>query len=115
MKHAAETNSRTGCKVPARAWRLSLLAAIAGITAAGVATVLDGTTRAVLAGAAIILLATAFFCLGATSLEAHSGPPFDPDEPSEEPPAPQSQVTLVYDPKEKPNKASQRTLDNSRR
>jgi hypothetical protein len=115
MKYAAGINSRTGSKVPARAWRLSLLAAIAGISAAGVAIILDGTPRAVLAGAAIVLVATAFFCLGTTSLHAHSGPPFDPDEPREEPPVPQSQVTLVHDPKEKPNKAFQRTLEDSRR
>jgi uncharacterized RDD family membrane protein YckC len=78
-----------------------LLAAIAGITAAGVAIILDGAPSAALAGAAIILIATAFFCLGTTSVEAHSGPPFDPDEPREEPPVPQSQVTLVHDPKDK--------------
>lgn len=115
MKHAAEANPRTGHKVPARAWRLSLLVAIAGITAAGVAIILDGTPRTVFAGAAIILLATAFFCFGATSLEAHSGPPFDPDEPFEEPPVPQSQVTLLHDSEERPNNALQRTLEDSRR
>jgi hypothetical protein len=116
MKHSsAGTPSRTDREVPARAWRLSMLAAFAGIAAAGLAVIVDGTSRAVFASAAIILLITAFFCVGVTSLESHSGPPFDPDEPPAEPPVPQSQVTLIHDPKEAPNKAFQRTLEESRR
>ena len=63
----------------------------------------EGTPRATFAGTAIVFLVAAFFCVGATSLESHSGPAFDPDEPPAEPPVPQSQVTLVYDPKKAPD------------
>jgi len=107
--------SRSNRKVPARAWRLSVLATIAGIGAGALAVILEGTPCALFAGAAIVLLVTAFFCIGVTALESQSGPPVDPDEPPTEPPVPQSEVTSVYDPKETPNKAFQRTLEDSRR
>jgi len=110
-----QTDSRAGRNVPARAWRLSLLAAAAGIAAAGLAFFWDGAPRALFAGAAAVLLITAFFCFGVTSLESHSGPAIDPDEPRTEPPVPQSQVTLVHNPREMPNNALQRTLEDSRR
>jgi hypothetical protein len=115
MTHTQRTESRTGRNVPARAWRLSFLAAAAGVVAAGVAIAWDGLPRTLFAGAAVVLLITAFFCFGVTSLESHSGPAFDPDEPRAEPPVPQSQVTLVHNPQETPNNALQRTLEDSRR
>lgn len=97
------TVSRTNRKVPARAWRLSLLATLIGGAAAGLAAMFEGTPRAIFAGAAIVFLIAAFFCVGVTSLESQRGPPFDPDAPPAEPPVPQSQVTLVYDPSKAPN------------
>ena len=115
MTRTKRTDSGTGRNVPARAWRLSLLAAAAGTAAAGLAIIWDGAPRALLAGAAVVLLITAFFCFGVTSLESHSGPAFDPDEPRPEPPVPQSQVTLVHNPQAMPNNALQRTLEDSRR
>jgi hypothetical protein len=102
------SESRGARKVPTRAWRLALLAALAGIAAGTLALILQGAPRAVFGAAAVVLLVTAFFCVGVTSLESHSGPPFDPDEPPAEPPVPQSQVTLIYDPKETPNNSLER-------
>jgi hypothetical protein len=90
-------------KVPVRAWILTLSAALAGIAAGIVAVVLEGTLRAAFAGAAIVFISTAFFCAGVTSLESSSGPGFDLDEPPPIPPVPQSQVTLVYNPREAPD------------
>lgn len=92
--------SRTHRETPVRVWLLSLLAALTGFAAAGLSVILDGTPRAVFASAAVVLLVTALFCVVVTFFESHSAPPFDPDEPLEEPPVPHSQVTLVHDPKE---------------
>jgi hypothetical protein len=87
---------------------MALLVAFLAIAAATLAFILRGTPRVVLGAAAIVLMITAFFCVGVTSLEAHSGPLFDPDEPPAEPPVPQSQVTLIYDPKATPNNSLER-------
>jgi hypothetical protein len=109
MSHRArESAPPTTRKAPARAWLLTLLATLAAIAAGIVAVMLDGTTRAAFAGAAMVFSITAFFCAGFTSLEATSDPPFDPDEPPPIPPVPQSQVTLVYDPRERPNNSLER-------
>ena len=74
------------------------MAALAVIACGLIARILDGALGAAFGGAAIVLLITAFFCVGVTSQELSSGPPFDPDEPPPIPPVPQSQVALVYDP-----------------
>lgn len=88
-------------KVPARAWGLSMLATFVGIAAGGLALLLEAMPRAVFAAAAVVFLLTAFVCFGITSLESRGDPPFDPDAPAGEPPVPQSQVTLIYDPKDR--------------
>jgi hypothetical protein len=100
--------SRTNSQAPTRAWQLSLLATFAGLAAVGLAVICDGPPRAAFDSVAIVLLVTAFFCDGFTSLESHNGPPFDPDELPVEPPVPQSQVTLIYDPIEAPNNILER-------
>lgn len=100
--------SRTNRKVPARAWRLSLLAALAGIAAGGLAILLAGTPRAAFASAAVVFLVTAFVSVGITALESHGHPPFDPDEPRAEPPVARSRVTLIYDPKAPPKSSPER-------
>lgn len=93
---------------PARSWLLTLLAVLAGAAAGVVAVMLDGTASSAFAGAAIVFFVTAFFCAGITSLESHSGPAFELDEPPPTPPVPQSQVTLIYDPKGTPNNSLER-------
>lgn len=92
------SDAREAGRVPKRSWRMALLAALAGIAAGTLAIIVEGTPRTALVAASVVLLITAFLCVGITSLESHSGPPFDPDEPPAEPPVPPSQVTLVHDP-----------------
>jgi hypothetical protein len=116
MTHVTKgSESRTVRQVPARAWSLAVFAAVVGIVSGILAMFLSGMPRAVLAAAAFVFLLTAFLCIGFNSIESRSGPPFDPDEPPAEPPVPQTQVTLVYDPKEAPNNCLERDAAKPRR
>jgi hypothetical protein len=109
MNHGTrKSNPRVTRSVPRRAWLLASVAALAGIACGPIALILDGALGAAFGGAAIALLITAFFCVGVTSQELSSGPPFDPDEPPPIPPVPQSQVALIYDPGETPNNSLER-------
>jgi hypothetical protein len=89
-----------------RAWVLTLLAAVAGIASGIVAIVLDGAPRASFAAASIVCLATMAYCAATVWLETSHNPPIDLEAPLPEPPVPQSQVTLVYDPSKPPNNST---------
>ena len=105
-----KSNPRVTRSVPRRAWLLASVAALAGLACGLIALILDGALGVAFGGAAIVLLITAFVCVGVTSQEFSSGPPFDPDEPPPIPPVPQSEVALIYDPGETPNHGLERDV-----
>lgn len=81
-----------------RGWLLTLIAALVGVVLGVMAIILDGALRGSFGVASIVFLVTAGYCGMSVAWDALDDPPIDFEAPSPEPPVPQSQITLVYDP-----------------
>ena len=107
MTSAAEAVQGTA-SAALKSWsrRVRLLfwaAVITGIASGVVAIVLDGTLRASFAAVSIVCLAAAGYCVITAWLPTSDSPPIDLEVPPSEPPVPQSQIALIYDPGRLPN------------